>query len=174
MNGHLGDQVAAFVDGQLDFARREKALKHLSGCADCRAAVDQERWVKTRVQTLPGAEPSANLLSALTQVSTEPVPAAPSAPRPRPARGRPGLGRHGSRSALRHGGLLLAGAGSVAAGFLGLAYVVGGAAAQQDPVSPPVDRFSAEFAGSETSMPFADPAMDAFPVIGSRAPAGGR
>jgi anti-sigma factor RsiW len=166
VNGHLGELVAAFVDGQLDYARREKALEHLSWCEACRAAVEQERWVKTRVQTLPGAEPSADLLFSLTRVSYEPPPVE----LPEPA----GPWRL-PQTRARRGSLLAAGAGSVAAGFLGLAYAVGGAtAADQNPVTPPVDRFSAEFVGSQSSTPFADPAMDAFPVFDGRAFSGGR
>ena len=164
MNGHLGEQVAAFVDGQLDYGRREKALEHLSRCPECRAAVDQQRLVKARVQTLPGAEPSAGLLSALTAVSVE-----PSRLLPEPCPHRRPLETRAGRS-----GLVLAGAGSVAAGVLGLAYVVGGASpAERAPVSPPVGQFAAEFAGAEQAVPLSDPAMDTFSLIGDRAPMGG-
>lgn len=164
MNSHLRDRVAAFVDGQLDFAGREKALEHLSRCAECRAAVEQERWVKTRVQNLPSAEPSADLLSSLTRVS----------------RGQPAPDREPRdhwpvpRGRARRSGLLLAGAGSLAAGFVGIAYVVGGATAAQAPVSPPVGQFSVEFAGAEHPLPFADPAMDVLPVIDHEPSEGGR
>jgi anti-sigma factor RsiW len=167
MNGHLGAQVAAFVDGQLDYPRREKALEHLSWCAGCRAAVEQERWVKARVQTLPGAEPSADLLSSLSRVQVEsPLPVQPTEP--------PGYW-HLPLTRARRNGLMLAGAGTVAAGFLGLAYTVGGTTvADHDPVSPPVDRFSTKFAGTESSTPFSDPAVDVFSVIGNRASSGRR
>jgi anti-sigma factor RsiW len=167
VNGHLGEQVAAFVDGQLDYPRREKALEHLSGCAGCRAAVEQERWVKARVQTLPGAEPSADLLFSLSRVSIE----SPALVAPAEHAGS----WHLPQTRARRSGLMLAGAGTVAAGFLGLAYTVGGAAvADHDPVAPPVDRFSTEFVGSEPSTPFSDPAVDIFSGIGNRAPSGGR
>ncbi len=162
MTGHLGDQVAAFVDGELDYAGREKALEHLSCCADCRAAVEHQRAVKTRVQTLPGAEPSAHLLSALTR-----VPAAP-APLPQGSAAR----WHVPESRPRRGALLLAGVGSLAASFIGVAYAVGGTPAEQTPVSPPVGQFSAAFAGSVQPVPFDDPAMDLLPVIGNRAAVG--
>jgi len=164
VSGHLGNQVAAFVDGQLDYPRRERALEHLSGCAECRAAVEQQRWVKNRVQTLPSAEPSANLLSALTHVREEPAwPAPPQAPRwPVP------------ESRLRRSALLLAGAGSLAAGFIGVAYAVGSAApAPSSPVSPPVGQFSAEFA-DVAPMPFNDPALDLLPTLQQRTEVGRR
>jgi anti-sigma factor RsiW len=168
VSGHLGDQVAAFVDGQLDYARREKALEHLSGCDRCQALVEQERWVKTRVQTLPGAEPSADLLTSLTLVSAH-EPAPPAYPGAyRVARWPAGQGW------LRRGGLVLAGAGSLAAGVIGVAYAVGSAETSGPvPVSPPVGQFSAQFAGSNP-VPLADPAMDAIPALGGRSPAGGR
>jgi anti-sigma factor RsiW len=155
VNGHLGDQVAAFVDGELGFAARERALEHLSRCPDCRAAVAEQRRVKARVQTLPTTEPSAHLISNLTQVAELPGSCEPHDHSRGDLPGR-----------LRRGGLLLAGAGSVAAGFIGVAYVVGGAPAQQyQPVSPPVGQFSAEFAGSRQPTPFSDPAMDVLPVL---------
>lgn len=170
MTVHLGDRVAAFVDGQLDYSRRERALKHLSGCERCRAAVDQQRWVKNRVQTLPGAEPSADLLSALSRVSAQERDPAPDPARPRSAAG-PWPTTHGG---LRRGSLVLAGAGSLAAGFIGVAYAVGSAEPPgAEPVAPPVGRFSAQFAGSNP-MPLTDPAMDAIPALGNRDPAGGR
>lgn len=161
MNPHLGDAVAALVDGQLDHPRREKALGHLSRCAVCREAVEQQRRVKVRVQTLPGAEPSAALLVALTRV--------PGAPAPPPSGPGSRVGRVG------RGGLLITGAGTVAAGVLGLAYVVDGATVR-DPgaVSPPVQLFHTEFAGAERPVPLSDPAMDVFWVLGSRVPMGGR
>ncbi|HEX2176816.1 MAG TPA: zf-HC2 domain-containing protein [Nocardioidaceae bacterium] len=164
MNHHLGDQVAAFVDGELDFARRERALAHLSECAGCRDAVEQQRSVKTRVQTLPGAEPSADLISALNRVPADPQPCGDPAP----------AHWHPPESPARRGGLLVAGVGSIAAGFIGMAYVVGGAgAAEETPVSPPVGQFSVEYAGTDQPMPFTDPALDVLPVIGTRTPAGG-
>jgi anti-sigma factor RsiW len=175
---HLGDDVAAYVDGQLDYARRERALGHLSRCAACRAAVEHERRVKVRVQTLPGAEPSAALLSALTRMPGPPA-GAPVAAWPTAVesawpwqRARALVSPEGRAA---RGGLLLAGAGTVAAGVLGLAYVVGGATAREPgTVSPPVGQFGAEFAGAEQQVPLSDPAMDAFSVIGSRTPMGRR
>lgn len=160
MNGHLGTNAAAFVDGELDYAGRERALEHLARCGQCRALVEHERWVKSRVQTLPGAEPSASLLSSLTDVTAVPPPEPP----------RPWYLPHGH---LRRGGFLVAGVGTFAAGFLGVAYAVGGVAAEPTPVSPPVDRFSAEFAGSQQPLPFSDPASDVLPVIVDRPPPGG-
>lgn len=168
MNGHLGDNVAAFVDGELDYATRERALRHLDRCAGCLTAVEQERRVKQRIRSVPGAEPSAALLMALTDVNAAPgrhwpVPGDPTRHWPLPQ------GRSG------RGGLLLAGAGSISAGVLGLAYVVGGAGAvASNPVSPPVGQFSAEFAGSEAPVPFSDPATDVFPAISEGLQVGGR
>jgi anti-sigma factor RsiW len=169
VSGHLGNQVAAFVDGQLDYSRREKALEHLAGCARCRAAVERQRWVKLRVQTLPSAEPSADLLSSLTRVSAAQPSFYPQASG-HWLRGRTRL-LPGGR--VWRGGLLLAGAGSLAAGFIGVAYAVGGVYTEQSPVSPPVGRFSAQFAGSGP-MPFTDPATDVFPALRSRSPVGER
>ncbi|MGH3367396.1 MAG: hypothetical protein ACRDOY_09350 [Nocardioidaceae bacterium] len=165
MTPHLGDRTAALVDGQLGYAAREKALRHLTHCDSCRTAVEEERRVKGRVQTMPGAEPSADLLLALTRVSDQPAALDQQ------------LARHlwfpHSRTGL--GGLLLAGASTLSVGVLGLAYVVGGATAPApNSVSPPVGRFSVEFADPEPSVRIADPATEAFPGTDTRARVGGR
>ncbi|MGH8894941.1 MAG: zf-HC2 domain-containing protein, partial [Actinomycetes bacterium] len=43
---HLGDRIAALVDGELDHRARDRALAHVAHCADCRAALDDQRTVK--------------------------------------------------------------------------------------------------------------------------------
>src|SRR6266576_773112 len=49
---HLGEQVSALVDGELDHDARDRALAHLTGCAECRAEVDAERRAKARLGQL--------------------------------------------------------------------------------------------------------------------------
>lgn len=152
---HLGDRLAALVDGDLDAGEYDRAMAHVRHCADCRAEVDRQRWVRQRLQGLPGAEPSAALLMALKDigVGAGAVEVAVSAD---PA-------AHWRLPSRRHTGLALAGAGTVAAGVLGLAYAVGAAPAAE-PVQPPVEQFSSEFADAG-DPPFSDPAVDVFQVV---------
>lgn len=159
---HLGDKVSAFVDDRLDLATREQVLRHLQRCGACRSAVEEERWVAARLQTLPGAEPSAALLQSLQRIGTgAPVPTAGAVGAAVAATPSTGL-LHTPR---RRGSLLLAGAGSFSAGLLGLAYLVGGAADQPAPVVPAVGEFSAEFAGQRDGMPFSHPAVGVTTVL---------
>ncbi|MEW2137852.1 zf-HC2 domain-containing protein [Streptomyces sp. NPDC005409] len=70
---HLGDRLAALVDGELEHDARERVLAHLATCAKCKAEADAQRRLKTmfvesappplsagllaRLQGLPGAGP---------------------------------------------------------------------------------------------------------------------
>ncbi|MFF4492963.1 zf-HC2 domain-containing protein [Streptomyces sp. NPDC001546] len=70
---HLGDRLAALVDGELKHDARERVLAHLATCAKCKAEADAQRRVKSlfvesappplsagllaRLQGLPGAGP---------------------------------------------------------------------------------------------------------------------
>ncbi|MBU7599232.1 zf-HC2 domain-containing protein [Streptomyces sp. P38-E01] len=68
---HLGDRLAALIDGELSDEPRERVLAHLVTCPDCKAEADAQRRVKSvcagsappplsdgllaRLQGLPGA-----------------------------------------------------------------------------------------------------------------------
>ncbi|MCB1246654.1 MAG: zf-HC2 domain-containing protein [Acidimicrobiia bacterium] len=55
--GHLGDQLSAYVDGELATAEIPVVSAHLDTCSDCRhelADIDRSR---TAVRALPGVEP---------------------------------------------------------------------------------------------------------------------
>lgn len=52
MSGHLGRRVSALLDGQLSAAEADVAWGHVHLCASCRAEVEHEGWVKTRLSTL--------------------------------------------------------------------------------------------------------------------------
>ncbi|MET8553861.1 zf-HC2 domain-containing protein [Streptomyces sp. NPDC004959] len=70
---HLGDRLAAFVDGELDHEARERVLAHLATCPRCKADADEQRRLKNafaqaaapalppalleRLQGLPGGPP---------------------------------------------------------------------------------------------------------------------
>ncbi len=189
---HLGERVAALVDGELDHDARDRAVAHLVRCQECRSAVDEQRRLKSRIRELSVTEPSAALLSTLFEIGLPPAayPAESAGHRQRlesvaamslPFRSHldPRLSAvdlladrsiaHDRRTTdrRRRAGLVMAGAGSVSAAVLGLSYALGGGASQgpsPEPVAPPVGQFSAEFAGSNDGLPFSDPAVDAYSV----------
>ncbi len=63
---HLGERVSALIDGELAHNERERALAHLTFCADCRAEVDGMRALKSRLRSLdPPAMPADLTMSLL-------------------------------------------------------------------------------------------------------------
>ncbi|MFE7121490.1 anti-sigma factor family protein, partial [Streptomyces sp. NPDC057654] len=70
---HLGDRLAALVDGELGHDSRERVLAHLATCGKCKAEADAQRRLKSvfaetapplpsegflaRLQSLPGGGP---------------------------------------------------------------------------------------------------------------------
>jgi anti-sigma factor RsiW len=55
--GHLGEELSAYLDGELSTGEMPDVIAHLSNCQDCRmelAALDRSR---TAVRALPGVEP---------------------------------------------------------------------------------------------------------------------
>lgn len=62
---HLGDRLAALVDGELGHDARERVLAHLATCTKCKAEADAQRRLKTLfVETAP-PPPSEGLLARL-------------------------------------------------------------------------------------------------------------
>jgi Putative zinc-finger len=62
---HLGDRLAAFVDGELGNEMRERVAAHLATCEQCKAEADEQRRLK---EAVAGAAPpplSAGLLARL-------------------------------------------------------------------------------------------------------------
>jgi anti-sigma factor RsiW len=60
MIGHVGTRVSALVDGQLPAAESDRLWAHVHVCANCRAEVEREGWVKTRLAglALTGEQPA--------------------------------------------------------------------------------------------------------------------
>ncbi|MET8002378.1 anti-sigma factor family protein [Nonomuraea glycinis] len=111
---HLGERVSALVDGELSHAERERALAHLTFCADCRREVDSTRALKSRLRSLDHPPMPADLTMSLLRMS-EPGGPLPPRERPFPTRtfggvpipgphsiapldNRPGRGAHGGAS----------------------------------------------------------------------------
>ncbi|GAA1155293.1 zf-HC2 domain-containing protein [Streptomyces hebeiensis] len=62
---HLGDRLAALVDGELDHDARERVLAHLATCAKCKAEADAQRRLKSVFAQSAPPQPSAGLLARL-------------------------------------------------------------------------------------------------------------
>ncbi|MFD0329061.1 zf-HC2 domain-containing protein [Streptacidiphilus monticola] len=68
---HLGDRLAAFVDGELDHGARERIQSHLAGCAQCLAEVEVQRRLKSRLREVPSPAPSDVFLSRLMGLAAQ-------------------------------------------------------------------------------------------------------
>jgi anti-sigma factor RsiW len=159
---HLGDRVAALVDGQLDHPSRERLLAHLAHCAPCRTQVEAQRRLKASLREL-GARPmlpSDELTARLLALPSQPLsagrdrgPLPPSLPRgPRRPAGRPGTRRPGAGpGTLRRRG---AAAGALVALGLVSALALGQPTAEGPsvPVDPASDVFVADFVTSTTDL----------------------
>jgi anti-sigma factor RsiW len=117
LRGHLGSQVSALVDGQLDEESTERAWGHVLHCPACRRQVEREGWVKrqlTQMSCRP-VDPQVpdRLLGSLYQLA--PAGEAWAAVEQIEARGR----------TRRRAGIALVGAGSVSVAVFGLSSLAG-------------------------------------------------
>ncbi|MCQ4080213.1 zf-HC2 domain-containing protein [Streptomyces sp. RB6PN25] len=62
---HLGDRLAAFVDGELDNGTRERVAAHLATCEQCKAEADEQRRLKNVVAGAMPPALSAGLIARL-------------------------------------------------------------------------------------------------------------
>lgn len=162
MSGHLGADLAALVDGELDDAARERALGHLARCQACRAEVDDERRFKARLLGLSASAPlpEPDLSERIRALAAEGLlTGGPTGPRrpppapcsPRPSRGPAGRGRRLPRTAVG-GAVLLLGIGAV------LALGAPRERPTRTPVDPTSDVFVVDFASVNSELPLPDPA----------------
>jgi hypothetical protein len=92
---HLGDRVAALVDGQLTPDAVDRVTMHLVSCRPCRDLVELERLTKARLSALVGPSPTADLVGRLLAMGgpSGPLPPrpgyVPGSPRPEPVPLRP-------------------------------------------------------------------------------------
>ena len=59
------DQLSAYLDGELDFARRRRLEAHLAGCAECSALLADLRAIVAAAPHYEGREPSRDLWGAI-------------------------------------------------------------------------------------------------------------
>jgi hypothetical protein len=62
---HLGDRLAAFVDGELHDDARDRVMAHLVTCPGCKAAAAEQRQLKNAVAAVAPPALSAGLLARL-------------------------------------------------------------------------------------------------------------
>ncbi|MFE4452429.1 anti-sigma factor family protein [Streptomyces sp. NPDC056796] len=62
---HLGDRLAALVDGELKHDARERVLAHLATCARCKSEADAQRRLKSAFATSAAPSPSEGFLARL-------------------------------------------------------------------------------------------------------------
>jgi hypothetical protein len=62
---HLGDRLAALIDGELGHDARERVLSHLATCWSCKAEADAQRRVKNVFADTAPPPPSDGLLARL-------------------------------------------------------------------------------------------------------------
>ncbi|WP_406136785.1 anti-sigma factor family protein [Streptomyces sp. NBC_01089] len=62
---HLGDRLAALVDGELKHDARERVLAHLATCAKCKSEADAQRRLKSVFAETAPPPPSEGLLARL-------------------------------------------------------------------------------------------------------------
>ena len=128
---HLGDDVAAFVDGQLSPGATRAVESHLEDCEQCRQAVRQQRLLKSRMGGVGHPVPPPGLVASLST-----LPGSPTAQTPPKHPWWPLLGM----------GVVLLGASMA---VVAVAYIVGPAGPVADEVEPPFDRYAAEFTGPD-------------------------
>ncbi|MEI5101683.1 zf-HC2 domain-containing protein [Streptomyces sp. PmtG] len=62
---HLGDRLAALVDGELGHDARERVLAHLATCPQCKTEADAQRRLKSVFAQTAAPPPSASFLARL-------------------------------------------------------------------------------------------------------------
>ncbi|MFF0159216.1 anti-sigma factor family protein [Streptomyces sp. NPDC005263] len=62
---HLGDRLAALVDGELGHESRDRVLAHLATCAKCKAEADAQRRLKNVFAQAAPPPPSESFLARL-------------------------------------------------------------------------------------------------------------
>ena len=54
---HPGEQLSAYLDGQLDTSEHQFVISHLDFCTDCRLELHELDSARTAIRSLPGLEP---------------------------------------------------------------------------------------------------------------------
>lgn len=166
----LGEKIADLADGRLDPAAAERAYAHVAVCPPCRAALEAQRDVRSRLAQSGGMPVDApgDLIARLRDLAGDPsIPAQPGAGRT-PAGGagvRPAVpaARTHPGAARRHRTRLALASAAGAAAIAVVAVVATGSSATSSPVKPApaiapvVDRLADAHVVSTDQMPFSGP-----------------
>lgn len=55
-DGHLGDRLSAYLDGELVTLEHRRVTKHLVDCSDCRAELQELDGARIAIRSLPGVD----------------------------------------------------------------------------------------------------------------------
>ena len=68
---HPGEQLSAYLDGQLTTAEHDFVISHLDFCTDCRLELHELDAARTAIRSLPGLEPPEFLSVQRARVERE-------------------------------------------------------------------------------------------------------
>jgi anti-sigma factor RsiW len=72
--GHLGEQLSAYLDGELITMEMPAVNSHLATCSDCRRELADLDRARTAIRALPGIEPPAFLSPRIEEKAYTPSP----------------------------------------------------------------------------------------------------
>ena len=160
---HLGTQISALIDGELDGVELDRANAHLAGCAACQAEAAELRQLKRELRALGELDCADAVTSRLLAMIGPDGPGAPAAPgsgaggavTARPLQRQPGR-----RARRRRGRYAMWGAMSlVVVGVGAAAFGMGGGSSANEPqITPQLEVYDLQHAISSGDVPFADPA----------------
>jgi len=117
---HLGDRLAALIDGELGHDARERVLAHLATCGSCKTEADAQRRLKSVFADTAPPPPSDGLLARLQGLPSEGTDG--------PSDGAPGAPGYGGRPGERDGLLAQSRPGSPDSSPFSFDYLPGGRA----------------------------------------------
>ncbi|MFC4867361.1 MULTISPECIES: anti-sigma factor family protein [Streptomonospora] len=88
---HMEERLSALVDGELGHSERDRVLRHLASCENCRFEAEMLRGLKRRLHGLDSPEPSTDFLGRLSAMSGPPGQPPGQGPQP-PMGGAGGFG----------------------------------------------------------------------------------
>jgi len=68
---HLGEQLSAYLDGQVATSEHDFVLSHLEFCTDCRLELHELDAARTAIRSLPGLEPPEFLVVHRQRIEDE-------------------------------------------------------------------------------------------------------
>ena len=160
---HLGTQISALIDGELDGVELDRANAHLAGCAACQAEAAELRQLKRELRALGELDCADAVTGRLLAMIGPGGPGTVGAPGSGPGgavAARPLKRQPGRRARRRRGRYAMWGAMSlVVVGVGAAAFGMGGGSSANEPqITPQLEVYDLQHAISSGDVPFADPA----------------